>query len=102
MAESFPTPFDDAVVPVPSGSPTGGGVTGGIPVDQGGADPWPGGTPFYNAIAPNAGGGKETANSESGLPPRVDLHGVDGARSGVIRQRDIDMETPSKNLAGGD
>lgn len=89
------TPFDDAVVPTPSGAPAGGGTTGGLPMPERGMDPMS--TAFHDAIVP-VPGTSETPN-QSGLT-RVDLVGVEGG-SGV-RARNIDLETPSKNLAGGD
>lgn len=89
------TPFHDAVVPTPGGSPSGGGTTGGVPMPERGADPMM--TAFHDAVVPTPGV-NETPNS-SGLT-RVDLVGIDGG-SGV-RARNIDLETPSKNLAGGD
>jgi hypothetical protein len=94
MADPFNTPFFDAVVPTPGGSPAGGGTTGGLPVPAPGVDPvlWA----FQERIGPTPGT-DETPNA-SGLQ-RVDLVGIEG--SGV-RARNIDLETPSKNLAGGD
>lgn len=87
------SPFDDAVVPVPSGAPAGGGITGGLPMPDAGSDPvsWA----FQDRACPTPGT-QETSNA-SGLT-RVDQVGIDG--SGV-RERNMDLETPSKNLAGG-
>ncbi len=56
----FQTPFDDAVVPTPSGSRDGGGTSGGFELGEGTE--------------------KESANSMSGLPAMnttVDLGGDD-------------------------
>lgn len=88
------TPFDDAVVPTPSGAPAGGGTLGGVPMPEAGSDPvmWA----FQERACPTPGT-SETPNS-SGLT-RVDIIGIEGG-SGV-RARNIDLETPSKNLAGG-
>lgn len=88
------SPFDDAVVPVPSGAPSGGGTTGGVPMDSPGQDPLT--TAFWNAIVPTPGT-SETPNA-SGIT-RVDRSGIDGSDAGAAR--DINLETPSKNLAAG-
>lgn len=85
------SPFDDAVVPVPSGERSGGAVdTGGLPMPDAGSDPVT--SAFYNAIVPTPGL-KETANS-SGLPPRVD---TDGPPVGSSVPEPSMLETP-RNL----
>ena len=88
------SPFFDAVVPVPDGGPTGGGTTGGVPMPNPGDDPvmWA----FQDRACPTPGT-SETRNA-SGLT-RVDL--VGGISGDGVRERNIDLETPSKNLAGG-
>lgn len=66
------TPFTDAVVPVPDGSPSGGAVArGGVPMPEAGSDPvsWA----FQDRLVPTPGM-SETSNS-SGLPQRVDIIG---------------------------
>lgn len=55
------TPYTDAVVPTPSGSPAGGGTTGGFDLGPGSA--------------------KETANSVSGLPAQQTTVAVEGGPS---------------------
>jgi hypothetical protein len=59
------TPFDQSLVPDPSGSFA---TTGGF--DPGGPGPGdnPLNTPYDNATVPLSVGPKETANSQSGLP----------------------------------
>jgi hypothetical protein len=90
---AFPTPFFDAVVPVPSGAAAGGGPSS---VDMGDAGSDPVMSAFYNAVVPTPGTSM-TANA-SGLTPVERPGGFDS----TVRARDIDKETPSKNLAGGD
>ena len=91
---SFPTPFDDAVVPIPSGAAAGGGPSS---VDMGDAGSDPVMSAFYNAVVPTPGTSM-TANS-SGMTP---IERPGGSDSVGVRPRNMDLETPSKNLAGGD
>lgn len=88
------TPFFDAVVPVPSGAATGGGASS-VPMDAAGADPvlWA----FQERAVPTPG--TEMTPNASGLTPVERPGGFDSVG---VRPRNMDLETPSKNLAGGD
>ncbi len=64
MKGPLQTPFDEAVAPVQDGSPSGGGVVGGFDL--------------------GVGSEKETPNSLSGLPARVDTFDLgDGSAPGT-------------------
>jgi len=88
------SPFDDAVVPLPSGAAAGGGASS---VDMGpaGTDPvlWA----FQERACPTPG--TEMTPNASGMTPVERPGGFDEVG---IRPRNMNLETPSKNLAGGD
>lgn len=88
------SPFDDAVVPVPSGAAAGGGPPS-VPMDAGGPDPvsWA----FQERIVPTPG--TSMTPNASGMTPVERPGGFDDVG---IRPRNMDLETPSKNLAGGE
>lgn len=93
------TPFDDAVVPVPGGSPAGGGgIAGSLVQNNPGIDPtlWA----FQEPIVPTPG--QSATPNQSGLPLQQEIIGVDGApgRNASLGQPSM-LETPSKNLARG-
>ncbi len=76
------SPFDDAVVETPSGASSGmAGVTGGFEL---------------------ADGKKETPNSESGLPPRIDVFTIPGGDPGAGGQVDMPpVASPGTIPTGG-
>lgn len=94
MAESFSTPFHDAVVPTPSGAAAGGGPSS-VEMGDAGTDPvlWA----FQERVVPTPGTSM-TPNSVSGMTP-VERPG--GFSGDGVSERNMNLETPSKNLAGG-
>lgn len=93
------TPFDDAVVPIPSGSPSGsGGVSGSLIQDNPGIDPtlWA----FQEPCCPTPS--QSTTPNQSGLPPQLEIIPTTGApgRNTQLDQPSM-LDTPGKNLARG-
>jgi len=88
------SPFDDAVVPLPSGAAAGGGASS-VEMGAAGSDPML--SAFYDAVVPTPG--TSMTPNTSGMTPVERPGGFDSVG---IRPRNMDLETPSKNLAGGD